>query len=408
MGRRRILFVDDEPNMLASMRNVLRKQREAWEMVFASGGPEALAEMEKSPFDVIVADMRMPGMDGPELLRRVKEAFPRTVRIVLSGQADRDALGRAMGVAHQFMSKPSEADAIKQVIERACGFQALMNSEAVQRAVGSIDGLPSLPKMYWELTRTVERPDSSISDVANIVEKDPAMSLKVLQIVNSAYFGMPQRTDSISRAISYLGLENLKGLVLAASVFRSETSSPTHGVDLDELRNESILTANLARQIARTPKYKEAAFTAGLVHDVGKIALARSSARPYTEILARQRESKRLLRYVEEEMLGATHGAAGGYLLGVWGLPSELAELVALHDCPGSIEGADPGALGAVHLAAGLAEAALAGTDPTTGGLLDEGFLKRAGLWAELPKWRAEIDKKIRCDAAGPGGKGAP
>lgn len=405
MSRRRILFVDDEPNMLSGMRNVLRKQRDAWDMVFVSAGAEALAEMDQAPFDVIVADMRMPGMDGPTLLNQVKARFPQTVRIILSGQADREALGRAMTVAHQFLSKPSDADAVKLVIERACGFQALMNSESVRRVVGAIDGLPSLPRIYVHLNRTLENPTSSISDIAAIVESDPAISLKLLQLANSAYFGMPQKTDSISRAVSYLGLENLKGLVLAAHVFRSEGSTRIDGVDLDELRDESVLTANLARKIAKTPRHKEAAFTAGLVHDIGKLVLGRGLQSPYPGILEAQRLSGRPLRDVEQEMLGATHGAAGAYLLGVWGLPVELAEIVAFHDCPGKVKGGESGPLGAVHLAACLAEASMAGKDPATCGDLDPEFLKRAELWSDLGKWRTEAEAqvhsskpKLRCE----------
>jgi HD-like signal output (HDOD) protein/CheY-like chemotaxis protein len=396
MSRRRILFVDDEPNMLSGMRNVLRKQRDTWDMVFVLAGTEALAAMDQAPFDVIVADMRMPGMDGPELLNQVKAKFPRTVRIILSGQADREALGRAMAVAHQFLSKPSDADAVKLVIERACGFQALMDSESVQRVVGAIDGLPSLPRIHSDLNRTLESSASSIADIAAIVESDPAISLKVLQLANSAYFGMPQKTDSISKAVSYLGLENLKGLVLAAHVFRSDGNTRIAGVDLDELRDESVLTANLARKIAKTPKQKEAAFTAGLVHDIGKLILGRGLKSPYAVILDRQRVSCLPLREVEQEALGATHGAAGAYLLGVWGLPVELAEIVAFHDCPSKVKGGESGPLGAVHLAAGLAEAAMAGKDPSTCGALDCEFLRRADLWSEVGKWRAEAEAQIQ------------
>src|ERR1700690_3452566 len=119
MNRRRILFVDDEQNVLSGLRNLLRKQRDHWEMLFVTSGAAALAEMEQAPVDVIVSDMRMPGMDGGTLLGHVKERHPSTVRIVLSGYAEREAVSRVMSVAHQFLSKPAEADAVRAVIERA-------------------------------------------------------------------------------------------------------------------------------------------------------------------------------------------------------------------------------------------------------------------------------------------------
>lgn len=378
------MFVDDEPNVLAGLRNLLRKQRDRWEMLFAPSGKAALEEMATCPADVIVSDMRMPGMDGAELLRLVKEKYPRTVRIVLSGHAEREAVARAISVAHQFLSKPSDADSVRAVIERTCEFQTLMNNESIQRVVGSIERLPALPDTYWDLTRTIERPDSSLTDVAAIVERDPAMSVKVLQLTNSAYFGLPQKTDSIAKAVAYLGLDNLKGLVLAAHVFNAEGADKLVGFNLDELREESVLTANLARRIAKEPKNKDTAFTAGLVHDIGKLVLARAPACHYHEALKKRKATGRRLAEIERESFGTTHGTAGAYLLGVWGIPLVVAEVVAFHDEPALVDHTDVGTLAAVHLAAALAEAAMSGGEPELDGL----FLERAGLLPDLAKWR--------------------
>jgi HD-like signal output (HDOD) protein/CheY-like chemotaxis protein len=402
MNRRRILFVDDDQNVLAGLRNLLRKQRDLWEMLFSGGGIEALAEMEKAPVDVIVTDMRMPGMDGGTLLRHVKDLYPSTVRIVLSGYADRLAVARVVAVAHQFLSKPAEADTVRAVIERACGLQTLLANTYLQRVVGTIDQLPALSSHYWVLAQAIARPESSIADIAAIVEGDPAMSLKVLQLVNSAYFGMSQRTDSIPRAVAYLGLDNLKGLVLAAHVFGPEPEAGGAGaaadaLDLGALRREALLAANLARRIVGNPAHRDAAFTAGLVHDIGQVVLWRAPACRYGDVLATRRQSHRALRDVEHEMIGTTHGVAGAYLLGVWGLPYDLAEVVAFHDSPGSVEGGDVTVLAAVHLAAAVAEAAIAGVEPTApGNDLDQAFLERAGLWTELPRWRREAEQAAR------------
>lgn len=117
---RRILFVDDEPAVLEGLRNLFRKQRRHWEMVFAPGGMEALGELERTRFDVVVSDMRMPGIDGAELLRRVKDGYPSIARIVLSGHAEPEAVARVLPVADTYVSKPCDAEALRVAIEQGC------------------------------------------------------------------------------------------------------------------------------------------------------------------------------------------------------------------------------------------------------------------------------------------------
>jgi HD-like signal output (HDOD) protein/ActR/RegA family two-component response regulator len=392
--KRRILFVDDEQNVLDGLRNLLRKQRHVWDMSFALGGQAALDQMERGEVDVIVSDMRMPGMDGSELLTRVKAQYPQTARIVLSGHAERDAIARVIRVAHQFLSKPADANTVRTVIERTCEYLTLMRDEGIRRVVGSMVKLPSLPETYWQLTRMAEDPDAGINDMARVVETDPGMSVKVLQLVNSSYFGLAQRTESIVKAVSYLGIENLKGLLVAAHVFGADAPAVA-GLSLTQMRDEAVLAANLARQIVKSPKYADAAFSAAIVRDVGMLILASDPSKRYPEILRRARENKERLHVVEKAELGVTHGAVGAYLLGVWGVPFVLAETVAYHDSPGTVTEGDREVLAAVHIADGLVASAATGADPIAGGTLDASFLEHMGLLNDVPKWQAKAAELI-------------
>ncbi len=389
-AKRRILFVDDDPNVLEGLRNQMRKQRHVWEMLFATSGEAALEELARAPVDVIVSDMRMPGMDGADLLRRVRDLHPETARIVLSGHAEREAIARVITVAHQFMSKPTDANTVRIVIERTCRFQALMLDEGIRRVVGAIDQLPSLPDTYLQLVSATEDPEVPIADIAKIVERDPAMSVKVLQLVNSAYFGLPQKTESIMRAVTYLGVENVKGLLLAAHVFDADNFPVIEGLSPLRMRDEALLTATLARQIVRDPKLADAAFAAGIVHDIGHIVLARDPTKRYGEVWRAAHAGGEPIRIVEMRELGVTHGIVGAYLLGVWGLPFILAETVAFHDIPSSVTEGNLDILAAVHLADGVVEAAFAGRDPLAAGDVDAPFLSKNGLLADLPKWHAK------------------
>jgi HD-like signal output (HDOD) protein len=386
---RRILFVDDDVNILDGLRNLLRSQRRVWEMTFVESGADALAELGKAPFDVIVTDMRMPGMDGGTLLRHVKDAHPTIARIVLSGHAEQDCVMRSLAVAHQFLSKPCDGDVLQAVIERTCNLQALLQDEATRKAVGQVDKLPSTARTYWALTDAVRKPDVGTAVLAGIVEEDPAMPAKVLQLVNSAYFGLSHRVTSIQQAVLFLGVELLKGLVLTAQVFGILEKTPIPGFSLDHLQEHSLLTARVARRLVSDRDTAEDAFTAAVIHDVGQIVLAQGLPGPFTRVAETIRASGRPRQDVEREVLGVSHAEVGAYLLGVWGLPFSIIEAVAYHHTPGHVTVGARDLLAAVHTADAVVDEATDGrrNDAVPRGL-DVDFLQTIGWTVDVPRWR--------------------
>ena len=203
---RRVLFVDDDQQVLEGLQRVLRSNRQEWEMAFAQGGEAALAVLDCSPFDVvIISDMRMPGMDGAELLEKVRERHPQVVRIILSGYVDLQATFRAVPVAHQFLLKPCDAGMLRVAIERACSLQSILHDAALARTVGTLGELPSRSAcLHGTLPGRCRIPDVSLQDVAAIVEQDVAIAAKVLQQRDSAFFGLAQNVTSLQRAVTYL------------------------------------------------------------------------------------------------------------------------------------------------------------------------------------------------------------
>jgi DNA-binding NtrC family response regulator len=183
---RRVMFVDDEPQLLESLRDALRPWRHQWNMTFAPNGAAALEALECEPFDVVISDMRMPGMDGAALLAEVQRLQPTSVRIVLSGWAEKESVARAANVAHRFLSKPCDIDEIVRVVQRSCGVNALVEHEDLRRAAAGTGRLPSVPRLYSELTALMNDPDATLAEAERLVEQDAAMAAKVLQIANSA------------------------------------------------------------------------------------------------------------------------------------------------------------------------------------------------------------------------------
>ena len=387
---RRIVFVDDEQGVLDGLQNLLRKQRKQWDMVFALGGPSALTELAKQPADVVVTDMRMPGMDGAALLEKIRDLYPATTRIVLSGHAERESVVRAVPVTHQFLSKPCDGDTLKGVIERACALRNLLADETIRGIVSGLDHLPSAPTLYFELTQALAKPDATVSDVTEIVQKDPALSAKILQLVNSAYFGLPQRVTTLQHAVSYLGLDPIKALSLSAHVFGTLEGTNPGGLAVDRLQKSSLLTATLAKRFVSDKKLADEAFTSGIVHDVGRLVLALRMPDRMRDVQRDATASKRAPFVVEREHLGATHAEVGAYLLGSWGLPLTVVEAVAYHHEPLKAGEGVREVLAAVHVADALVDfPCVSETAPIADLGLDLPFLEQAGLLDRLPAWRA-------------------
>ena len=382
---KRILFVDDEQNILDGLRHLLWKFRRQMDMAFALGGEAALEELRKAPFDVIVSDMRMPGMDGAALLQKVKEEYPGIVRIVLSGHAEQEAIFRALPVAHQFLSKPCDADKLCNVVERACRLRELLTDESLRKALGNIDRLPSLPTTYHELMRAMSLQDASVQMIARIVRRDPAMCAKILQLVNSACFGPSRSIASIDQAVVYLGMELIKNLALMVHVFGDTKEVRAAGPSLEFLQEHALLTARVASRLL--PKQAQDIFAAALLHDIGYIILARCAPDGFKAIVENGRDG-RPTQEIEKEVLGVTHAEVGAYLLGLWGLPYPVVEGVAFHHNPSAAaaRGFDiPSALNLADSLVGEAMGNRAGMTLHAGADMD--YLKTLDVVSQLPKW---------------------
>lgn len=383
---KRILFVDDEVQILESIRDNLRKQRDRWEMVFVDSAKAALAELEKKPFDIVVSDMQMPVTDGATLLGQIREKYPRTVRLILSGQADRDAILRAIPVTHQFLSKPCEPTVLRETLERVCALQELVDDDAIRAMLGELRALPSLPRTYAELERAIGRADVSRSEIAAIVERDPPLAVKVLQLANSAFFGTPRQTSTVQDAIAYLGVDLLKSLALAADVFFSLEHAKAGRALADVLQERAVSVARLAKRLAPDPRLADLAFTTGLLHNLGMMLLALKVPERAKRIVSTAERTGKPWHVVETEEEGVPgYAALGAYLLGAWGLPLELVEAVAYQHFPSDAPqrcALEP--LATIHVATTLVESLCAGSsDPLAG--IDRTFAARAGVLEKLP-----------------------
>lgn len=383
---RSVLFVDDEPMVLDGLRRLLRPLRHEWEMEFVTSGRAALEVLERRALDVVVTDMRMPEMDGAQLLEEVRARQPKAVRIMLTGQTDREGSLRTVACAHRFIAKPCDPELIQQTLERACRLRALVSDERVAAVAGAIGTLPSLPDTYHELTREMRSGDASPRRVSEILGKDLGMTAKVLQLVNSAFFGLPRRVATVEQAVRLLGTELLRTMVLAHDAF-AVISARDPSVDLGALQQHSLAVAAAARAIAshEAGGHVEDATQAGFLHDIGRLVFATALGREAAAAAELARHDGIPLHVAEAETIGCHHGALGAYLLGLWGLPDDVVEAVAFHH--------DPAAVGATGfstlLAVYAANALVNGDGPAS--MIDDalaacGCADRLAVWQPLLK----------------------
>jgi putative nucleotidyltransferase with HDIG domain len=395
----RLLFVDDEPLVLQGLRRSLRGTSPTWSTDFANSGAEALQKMADTPFDVVVTDMRMPGMDGGELLREVEKRHPDTLRIVLSGQSSREALLRLLGPSHQYLSKPCDMRELKARIDSAFMLRELRGNSAVKQLVSHLNSIPSLPALYDEMMAELQSPDPSSTKVATIIAQDAGMTAKVLQLANSALLGLHSHISNAQQAVLLIGLEMMRSLVLSVHIFSHFEDDRMSGLDLVEVWQHSLKTANIAQAAARCERATKATvedcFTAGLLHDIGKLILARTMSDAYRKALEACHSGPLRLIDLEQEHFGCTHAQVGAYLIGIWGLSPTIVEAIAWHHSPPITVSSKFSAVTAVHVADALSKRA-EGLEHRVD-LIDMKHLQTVGLDGRLPRWLEVANETLDC-----------
>jgi HD-like signal output (HDOD) protein len=388
---RRVLFVEDANRRLAEITERLKKRRDV-EIAFAIGTDQALRELQESSFDVVVSGMRVTA--GAALFQKIKDSYPDIARITISNPGE--AIFTALPVSHQVLSSPCDIEHLLNVIERACRLRALLADQSLRKSIGNIEKLPSPPTLYYELMNAIARPDASPLRIASIIEQDPSMTAKILQMVNSAYFASTRHIGRIDHAVIYLGMDLIKSLALTAQVFGSfNRVSRLAGISFEHEQRHAVLVAKVASRLLPDPEFASCAFTAGLLHDIGNLILALSTPQAFAAVVDTAKVAGRPVYQLEFEMLGVTHAQAGAYLLGLWGLPYPIVEAVAYHHSPDLAGERTFDVPTAMSLADKLVDREMGMKVE-----IDAEHLERLGVGSKLTRWtavaREEIDLRLK------------
>jgi len=384
----KILFVDDEPNIISGIKRMMYFMKSEWEMYFALSGLDALEKLANNEIDIVISDMRMPGMDGAVLLEKVKELYPSTIRIILSGYSDKDLVLKASRSAHQILAKPIDAQILKSIIEQLYFLQTILKNQAIIKIANGVKALPSLPELFIKIEEELKKADPSLKQIDSIISKDLIMTAKILQVVNSAFFGLTNKIFNPLEAINFLGIEVIKALVLVVHFFSCEQSNPEMKNNFNMLWENSFKTASLCKRIAKSEKIDsklmDAIFIGGLLHDIGKLVMWQIDGY-FANTSEYANHYGKSISEAEFALYQTTHAEVGAYLIGVWGLPEILVKLLYYHHNPSKCTDKDLVPLHIVHTAIHIA----------TNEPLDEYYTNDPLLKSTVNRWIKIFSKEI-------------
>lgn len=330
----RVLFVDDDPlirDLYSGIGPVFQGQ---YEVFTAASGKEGIQILKEHSFDVVVSDLTMPGMDGVQFLGHVVRTQPDAARIIISGYLDRLKISQCLFVGHRYFNKPCDSEALASLLVRLASFRQIVSNQKIRKMIGGLGSLPGPPDTYIRLEEVLNSAYSSLNDVAAVVEQDLRVTAKLLQIVNSAQFGIARQIVSPKEAVQLVGVEVVRGLLLGLQAFSVYKNSSRRTPPLD-LWQHSLKIALAARHIAQAHglsyEQSEKAFLAGLLHDIGKMLLITNIPDEYTEVRTFARTCKIPIHEAETGRFGANHAQVGAYLLALWGIQEDVVKIVEHH-----------------------------------------------------------------------------
>jgi HD-like signal output (HDOD) protein/CheY-like chemotaxis protein len=389
---RRVLFVGEDQPLWREVRSQPVSFSGQWAAEFAQTGPEALKWAEQGAFDAVVADVQLFDMSGVDLLDEIMRRQPKAIRVVVSEHGDLQNTVKCIGKAHHHLLKPCDVAMLVSALNQGLTLKCWMPGPNVQTLIPKLRWVPSPPNLYFRVAMEMESPNASVETIGQIIAQDPPITAKVLQLANSAVFGLQLQVNEPAEAVAYLGLEATRTLVLLAHTFSEFDRLPRLGFSVEELWAHSVQVGQFAREIVlleqQAQDMAEQAYAAGLLHDLGKVLFAANLPVPFGQAVTLARQERMNLHHAESQVLGATHAEIGACLLGIWGLPGPIVEAVALHHQPSSASQIEFGPLTAVHAADVFAHE-MAPEDPEVLPFeLDQSCLQQLGLVERAELWR--------------------
>ena len=346
---KRLLFVDDAPEVLSAIRRSFFDSE--YEVLTAHSGSQALAILKETEICLVVSDLRMPEMDGYELLSRIKSEYPYIIRIILSGYADERVVMKALqkNIAKVYLLKPWDNEILLKLVEQLLKTEDLLRGSNVLPLINNLEDLPTFKSSYRRILSLIDQ-DAELPDIITGIETDQSIASKILHIANSAFYGL--RTGSVAKAVRYLGLNTIRGLVLTMPIadFSGYVDNSFARKQLEiAMRTNMLLSLIYERHLHK--RMDEMSNLAGLLHNVGRTLLYTTHKRQYTEMLENTNHGDSVIYELERNAFGVTYSELGGFLLQWWDMPFTLVESAIYHNDPFDARIVNRELVMAVHIA---------------------------------------------------------
>ncbi len=307
-----------------------------YEIFTAASGNEALEILTVEKIDMVITDMRMPEMNGYQLLQKVKELHPSSLRIILSGYAEKNTILEALqkNIAKLYILKPWENDKLIRLVDQLFETENILRDSNLLGLINNVDDLPTLKNSYFHIMDLIDN-DADITKISGAIERDHSITTKILHIINSAFYEV--KTGSVQQAIAYLGLATIRNILLATAIVDSFNMRDRYGTRLEILWRHAFICSKIVNVIYEkllVRKLSEHEVSAGLLHNIGIVLLLTLYPEKYIEIFHRAEQEQQSLLQMEQKFLNVTHQQTGGYLLRWWGLPQPIIEAALYHHTP--------------------------------------------------------------------------
>jgi putative nucleotidyltransferase with HDIG domain len=294
--------------------------------------------------DIILVDPAIKGdfIKAVELMRRMPKLNHVGIA-VLSG--DCEGVERCVGKGFNgYIMKPYTPElllaSVWQIMSKAPPLPGDGSPAKLEIELDKIEGLPTLPTVYAEVEALCKDPNVDADKLAKVIETDPSITMKLLKLSNSAFFGFKREIRAIKDSVALLGNETVQQAVLSISVFEAlKDQDESAGLDKKEFWRHSAATGSIVRFICKKMRVqREDAFTSGILHDVGKVILDSLFAQFYKTVFEAIDVKKMHILEAEESTLGVVHTKLGQELAQSWGIPERLIEAIAYHHDPNVAE----------------------------------------------------------------------
>jgi putative nucleotidyltransferase with HDIG domain len=216
--------------------------------------------------------------------------------------------------------------------------------ELTKKLSAAVEKMPAFPKSVQRILELTRDVNCSPKELVMVIEKDPVMTMKLLRILNSAYYSFPKQITSVNQSVVYLGLNTVKNMALSFAAMGSLPKHNAAGFDIQSYLMHSLTTASLARTLCQKYSHDDTdpadCYIAGLLHDFGKVVFAQFLPEEFKQALDYCKENAISLHVAEQEIIGSDHTVVGGMLVEKWQFPKQLTDNIRNHHSPDSTESA--------------------------------------------------------------------